>query len=126
MSVDSVGKIIDVQEIDLLAFKNIANPFIGILSGLIGATCYNGLGWIKLPDFLAFFSGKRFVAIASTCISIVIAFVFLWVWPWIFAGLVAFGELITQLGGIGVGLYQMANRLLIPVGNEEEALAISP
>ena len=64
---------VDISEIDQLAFKSIANPFIGILSGLIGATCFNGLGWIKLPDFLAFFSGKRFVAIAATCISITIS-----------------------------------------------------
>ena len=116
LSVDSVSKIILVDDVTNLAFKSIANPFIGILSGLIGSTCFNAFGWIKLPDFLAFFSGKRFVAIASTLISIAIAFAFLWVWPIIFSGLVAFGTLITNLKGFGVGLFQFANRMLIPVG----------
>lgn len=81
LSLDSANKIINISEIDAIAFKSIANPFIGILAGLIGATCFNGLGWIRLPDFLAFFSGKRFVAIASTVISIVVTIALLWVWP---------------------------------------------
>lgn len=42
-----------------LAFDKIANPFIGILAGIIGATCYNKFKGTKLPDWLAFFSGKR-------------------------------------------------------------------
>ena len=46
-----------------LAFDKIANPFIGILAGIIGATCYNKFKGTKLPDWLAFFSGKRCVAI---------------------------------------------------------------
>ena len=45
-----------------LAFDKIANPFIGILAGIIGATCYNKFKGTKLPDWLAFFSGKRCVA----------------------------------------------------------------
>ena len=48
-----------------LAFNKIANPFIGILAGIIGATCYNKFKGTKLPDWLAFFSGKRCVAIVS-------------------------------------------------------------
>ena len=39
-----------------LAFNKIGNPFIGILAGIIGATCYNKFKGTKLPDWLAFFS----------------------------------------------------------------------
>ena len=46
-----------------LAFDKIANPFIGILAGIIGSTCYNKFKSTKLPDWLSFFSGKRCVAI---------------------------------------------------------------
>lgn len=116
MNVDSVSKLVLIDNVAELAFKSVANPFIGIMSGLIGATCFNGFGWIKLPDFLAFFSGKRFVAIASTVISIIISFILIFLWPCIFAGLVAFGDFITNLKGIGVGVFQFANRMLIPVG----------
>ncbi|NLZ84000.1 MAG: PTS transporter subunit EIIC, partial [Clostridiales bacterium] len=45
------------------AFAKIETQFIGILCGLIGASCYNRFRNTKLPDFLGFFSGKRSVAI---------------------------------------------------------------
>ena len=48
-----------------LAFNKIENPFIGILSGVIGSSCYNKFKNTKLPNWLAFFSGKRCVAIIA-------------------------------------------------------------
>lgn len=99
-----------------IAFQKIQNAFIGILSGIIGATCYNNFKNTKLPDFLAFFSGKRFVAIITGLISIVVSAVLLFVWPIIFGGLVALGNGIMGLGPIGAGLYAFLNRLLIPTG----------
>ena len=53
-----------------LAFDKIANPFIGILAGIIGSMCYNRFKNTKLPDWLAFFSGKRCVAIIAGVVSI--------------------------------------------------------
>ena len=41
------------------AFGKIVNQFVGILSGLIGSYCYNKYRTVKLPDALAFFSGKQ-------------------------------------------------------------------
>ena len=35
-----------------LAFDKIVNPFIGILAGIIGSTCYNKFKDTKLPDWL--------------------------------------------------------------------------
>lgn len=54
-----------------LAFDKIANPFIGILSGVIGSMCYNKFKDTKLPDWLSFFSGKRCVAIVADRKSVV-------------------------------------------------------
>ena len=48
-----------------LAFDKIANPFIGILAGVIGSLCYNRFKDTKLPDWLSFFSGKRCVALSQ-------------------------------------------------------------
>jgi PTS system N-acetylglucosamine-specific IIC component len=53
------------NEASLIAFQKIQNAFIGILAGVIGSSCYNKFKGQVLPDFLAFFSGKRFVAIAT-------------------------------------------------------------
>lgn len=99
-----------------LAFDKIANPFIGILAGIIGASCYNRFKNTRLPEWLSFFSGKRCVALISGVLSIVAAAILLFVWPVIFAGLIALGNAIVGMGPIGAGVYAFLNRLLIPTG----------
>ena len=101
---------------EYLAFSKISNPFIGILCGLIGAFSYNRFKNMQLPDFLAFFSGKRFVAMAAAVISIVASVILLFVWPLVFGALVALGNGIAGMDAIGAGLYAFFNRLLIPIG----------
>ena len=101
---------------EYLAFSKISNPFIGILCGLIGAFSYNRFKNMQLPDFLAFFSGKRFVAMAAAVISIVASVILLFVWPFVFGALVALGKGIAGMGAFGAGLYAFFNRLLIPIG----------
>ena len=99
-----------------IAFNKIANPFIGILAGIIGSMCYNKFKSTKLPDFLAFFSGKRCVAIIAGVVSIVVSVVLLFVWPLIFGVLIAVGKGIAGMGAVGAGIYAFLNRLLIPTG----------
>ena len=99
-----------------LAFSAIANPFIGILSGIIGASCYNKFKNTKLPDWLSFFSGKRCVAIISGVAAIVVSAILLFLWPVIYGLLLALGNGIVGLGPVGAGIYAFLNRLLIPTG----------
>lgn len=99
-----------------LAFNKIANPFIGIIAGIIGSMCYNKFKDTKLPDWLSFFSGKRCVAIVAGVVSILASVVLLFVWPLLFGGLVALGEAIVSLDVVGAGIYAFLNRLLIPTG----------
>ena len=99
-----------------LAFNKIANPFIGILSGVIGSACYNKFKNTKLPDWLAFFSGKRCVAIIAGLVSIVVSAVLLFVWPLLFGALVTLGDAVAGMGVVGAGIYAFLNRLLIPTG----------
>ena len=104
------------SQTNVVAFNKIQNPFIAILSGLIGATCYNKFKGARLPDVLAFFSGKRCVAIVTGVASIVVSAILLIVWPIVFGALVALGQGISKLGAVGVGIYAFLNRLLIPTG----------
>ena len=99
-----------------LAFNKIANPFIGILSGVIGSSCYNKFKNTKLPNWLAFFSGKRCVAIIAGLVSIIVSAVLLFVWPVLFGALVALGDAVAGMGVVGAGIYAFLNRLLIPTG----------
>ena len=98
------------------AFGKINNQFIGILCGVIAGELYNKFHTITLPQFLAFFSGKRFVPIITSVVMLVTSFVLLYVWPVIYNGLVLFGEGIAKMGPVGAGIYGFFNRLLIPVG----------
>ena len=113
----AVGSALEEGTVDYIAFSKIAgNSFIGILAAIIGAACYNKFKNTQLPDWLAFFSGKRFVAIATGVISILVSVVLLFVWPVIFGALVAVGNGIAGMDGIGAGIYAFLNRLLIPTG----------
>ena len=114
-----VGAVRTLEEgsVDYIAFSKIAgNSFIGILAAIIGAACYNKFKNTQLPDWLAFFSGKRSVAIVTAVVSIVVSVVLLFVWPVIFGALVALGKGIAGMDGIGAGIYAFLNRLLIPTG----------
>lgn len=106
---------IDVAEV-AAAFTKIETQFVGILSGIIGATCYNKFKGTQLPSALAFFSGKRSVAIVTSLASIVASLILFFVWPIVFGGLISFGEAIISTGAIGSGIYTFFNRLLIPTG----------
>ena len=114
-----VSAVITLEEnsTQYIAFQKTAgNAFIGILAAIIGATCYNKFKSTQLPDWLAFFSGKRCVAIVTGLVSIVVSVILLFLWPLIFGALVWVGDAIVGLGGIGAGLYAFFNRLLIPTG----------
>ena len=99
-----------------LAFDKIANPFIAIIAGIIGSSCYNKFKSAQLPDWLSFFSGKRCVAIVAGGVSIVVSVVLLFVWPLVFGALIAVGQGIANMGAVGAGIYAFLNRLLIPTG----------
>ncbi|MBQ7560564.1 MAG: PTS transporter subunit EIIC [Synergistaceae bacterium] len=98
------------------AFGKIQNAFIGILAGLIGAGCYNSFKDTQMPDFLAFFSGRRCVAIITAVASIITSIILYYLWPLLYNALINFGESIINLGPLGAGIYAMLNRALIPLG----------
>ena len=114
--VTTLMPVIAENETKVLAFSKIANPFIGILAGIIGATCYNKFKGTKLPDWLSFFSGKRCVAIVAGVVSIIVSAILLFIWPLLFGALVSIGEGIVGFGPVGAGIYAFLNRLLIPTG----------
>ncbi|MEI2666199.1 N-acetylglucosamine-specific PTS transporter subunit IIBC [Rossellomorea sp. LJF3] len=117
LSTDSVALLqgIDKEAVNP-AFDKIGNQFVGILSGIVAAGMYNRFSAVKLPDALAFFSGKRLVPIMSAIAMLVVSGVMLFVWPVIYTALVSFGKEISGLGFTGAGLYGFFNRLLIPTG----------
>jgi PTS system N-acetylglucosamine-specific IIC component len=88
----------------------------GIITGLVGGAVYNRWSGIKLPEFLSFFGGKRFVPIATGFFCLILAAVFGYIWPPVQNAIHAGGEWIVSMGAIGSGIFGFVNRLLIPTG----------
>lgn len=92
------------------------NVFFGIMVGCVAGALYNRFSKTKLPDFLAFFSGRRLVPILTAALMSVVALVLLFVWPLVYNALVWFGESLMGMGAVGAAIYGFFNRLLIPTG----------
>lgn len=88
----------------------------GIVSGIVAGMLYNKYHNIKLPDFLGFFGGKRFVPIAASLASIVLALVFGYIWPPIQQAIHGVGEWLLGAGLLGAFTFGTLNRLLLPLG----------
>ncbi|SDK03615.1 N-acetylglucosamine-specific PTS transporter subunit IIBC [Sediminibacillus albus] len=90
--------------------------FGGIIAGIVAGLLYNRYSDIKLPDWLAFFGGKRFVPIISAVVMVILAGIFGIIWPPIQSVINGLGEWMLGAGALGVGSYGFFNRLLIPIG----------
>ncbi|GAU78588.1 N-acetylglucosamine-specific IIB component [Fusibacter sp. 3D3] len=88
----------------------------GMIAGIMAGVLYNKFHDIKLPDWLGFFGGKRFVPIITSLCALVLGVVFGYVWPPIQLGIDSLGTWIIGAGALGAGVFGFLNRLLIPVG----------
>lgn len=86
--------------------------FGGIITGLISSWITNKYSDKQLPDYLAFFSGNRFVPVITILFFIPIAAIFPFIWPTVFGAIVKAGELFAATGAIGTFFYGMSMRLL--------------
>lgn len=86
--------------------------FGGIICGLLSAFITNKFANQTLPDYLAFFSGNRFVAVLTMIFFIPLASIFPFIWPSIFKGIVHGGELFAATGYIGTFFYGATMRIL--------------
>ncbi|MEX3843325.1 N-acetylglucosamine-specific PTS transporter subunit IIBC [Paraburkholderia sp. BR10882] len=88
----------------------------GVVAGVVAGMLYNRFKDIKLPEFLAFFGGKRFVPIVTglTCLALGIAFGY--VWGPVQGVIDTAGHWLTTAGAIGTFVYGLLNRLLLVTG----------
>jgi PTS system N-acetylglucosamine-specific IIC component len=88
----------------------------GIVMGLIAALMFQKYSRIKLPPYLAFFGGRRFVPIVTAGVAILVGVIGALIYPWFDSGLTAVAEWITGSTILGAFVYGTANRLLLPFG----------
>ena len=89
---------------------------IGILSGLIAGYLYNRFSTIRLPAYLAFFAGRRFVPIAAGFMGLLVALAFGYGWPFIEHGMDSLSHVVIESGNFGLFAYGVLNRVLIATG----------
>lgn len=89
---------------------------VGLYAGLIAGWLYNRYATIALPDYLAFFGGRRFVPIAAGFAGLLGAAVFGYGFPYLEAGLDGFSRWVIGSGSAGLFAYGVLNRLLIVTG----------
>lgn len=88
----------------------------GIISGCVAALLYNKYKDIRLPAYLGFFGGKRFVPIVTSFTMLILGIILGYIWPPIQEVIYAAGEWTIQSGALGIGIFGFLNRLLIPFG----------
>ena len=88
----------------------------GIIVGLLTAFLFDRYHTIKLPPYLGFFGGRRFVPIIVSLTVLVVAFAMSYFYPLFDAGLTGLGKFIGGAGALGAFTYGFANRMLIPIG----------
>ena len=89
---------------------------LGILSGLIAGYAHNRFGDIRLPPYLAFFAGRRFVPIVTGCAGIALGGLVGVAWPVLAQGMDALSRTVLNSGAAGLFLYGVLNRVLLITG----------
>src|SRR5690606_14153433 len=88
----------------------------GVVVGLVTAVVWQRFYRVKLPPYLAFFGGRRFVPIVNSLVLVLLGVVFVLIIPVVDSGNPTFGDLSSMDTVIGGIYYGLLIRLLIPVG----------
>ncbi|HEY9877704.1 MAG TPA: glucose-specific PTS transporter subunit IIBC [Leptolyngbyaceae cyanobacterium] len=92
--------------------------FGGLVMGCVAAYLFNKFFRIKLPQYLGFFAGKRFVPIITGLIAILIGVLASVIWPPLGAIINNFAQSAAEGGNVPltVATYGFVERLLLPFG----------
>jgi PTS system N-acetylglucosamine-specific IIC component len=88
----------------------------GILSGVIAGVLYNRYSDIRLPAYLAFFAGRRFVPILCGLVGVGLALAFGYGFPILEHGMDVLSRAVVDSGEVGLFVYGVLNRVLIVTG----------
>jgi len=112
----AIGYLVEIAVMKDINDKLNMGVLSGIVAGIVAGLLYNRYKDIKLPDYLAFFGGKRFVPIITGLACVVLGLVFGYVWQPVQLAIDATGHWLTTAGAIGVFVYGTLNRLLLVTG----------
>ncbi|NMZ04360.1 PTS transporter subunit EIIC [Pseudomonas proteolytica] len=112
----AIGYLVMISTLKVLDSTINMGMLAGIVSGLMAGALYNRFKDIKLPEYLAFFGGRRFVPIVTGFSAVGLGVVFGLIWPPVQHAINGFGVLLMESGSLGAFVFGVFNRLLIVTG----------
>jgi len=112
----AIGYLIEIAVMKDINDKLNMGVLSGILAGCVAGYLYNKYKDIKLPEYLAFFGGKRFVPIVTGVTCLVLGIILGYVWAPVQAAIDAAGGWLTGAGALGVFVFGVLNRILLVTG----------
>jgi PTS system N-acetylglucosamine-specific IIC component len=112
----AIGYLVEIAVMKDINDKLNMGVLSGIVAGIVAGMLYNKYKDIKLPEYLAFFGGKRFVPIVTGVTCLVIGIVLGYVWQPVQAAIDLAGHWLTTAGAIGAFVFGVLNRLLLVTG----------
>ncbi len=103
------SEVLGIQVLDMGVFG-------GIILGCIAGWVFNKFGSKQFPIALSMFSGVRFPFLIMICISLLLGVAACYAWPPVQGGIASLAGMIQESGNIGLFLYGMLNKLLVPLG----------
>lgn len=114
---EALGSVFGLSTVNMEAFG-------GIIAGLIAVWAHNRYCELKLPTAIAFFGGKRSVAIITIAIATIVGQILPFVWLPISNAITSFGLAIDSMGLFGTFLYGFGENALVPTGLHHVFIAI--
>jgi len=112
----AIGYLVEIAVMKTIDDKLNMGVLSGIIAGMVEGGLYNRYKDIKLPDYLAFFGGKRFVPIITGVVCLFLGILFGYGWQPIQSAIDVAGNWLTTAGALGVFVFGVLNRLLLVTG----------
>ncbi|MGI0116265.1 PTS glucose transporter subunit IIBC [Zooshikella sp. RANM57] len=117
----TMGVISAANGVDTKAIMGINSIDTGVFGGIaiggIAGGLFNKFYRIKLPQYLGFFAGKRFVPIVTAFAAILLGAVLSFIWPPIGGAIKSFSHwAASESPGLAFSIYGVVERSLIPFG----------
>ena len=101
--------VLGIQVLDMGVFSGIT---LGCLTGYV----FNKYGEKQFKGYFSMFSGVRFPFFLLILLSLFLGFGASYVWPVVQRGISALTDLIKSSGNVGLYIYGLLNKLLVPTG----------
>ena len=105
----TINTICGIQSLDIGVFG-------GIVVGLGVAYLHNRFYMTRLPDYLSFFAGTRFVPVICCVTFVFVGILFFYIWPPIQEAIYHLGVFIRDSSYAGIFVFGLVKRMLIPFG----------